>query len=160
MNVLKIILIILTLVTFTVCNFCYIISHENKNKNYSTCEDKGSEKVSYDSLPFVMSSEKVWAKKLYKIDCNTRLVECNVDSDCQAICFPINENKAFCAQETGFCSYLSSTTPCLNDGIPINYFSNGRSMTGCVCPQEYVGQYCHIPNMMKPMINKTFQITL
>ena len=156
MDVLRVILLILTLLTITLCNTCYIISHENINNNYST----GSEKIIYDGLPMAAPSKKVWASVSSRMDCNTRLMECNTDSDCQSVCFPINDNKAFCAPETGFCSYYSSKTLCLNDGIPVNYFSNGRSITGCVCPQEYVGRFCHIPNTMKPLTNKTFKLEL
>ena len=101
------------------------------------------------------------------IDCNTRIIECDNDSDCTRFCvkwvledYYNRENDAVCVN--GICSYLfeNSSSPCLNGGTPTSHFSFGRNVIRCVCPDGYLGKFCQISNIMIPPMNKSMTFKL
>lgn len=100
------------------------------------------------------------------IDCNTRIIECDNDSDCSRFCVKwvledySGENDAVCVN--GLCSYSfeNSSSPCLNGGTPISHFSFGRNVIRCVCPDKYLGKFCQISNTMIPPMNKSITFNL
>lgn len=102
-------------------------------------------------------------KKLYpvhflakKVDCHSNVVECNNDSDCQSNCLTYKNHKRKCSN--GLCIYNNSKTLCENGGQIASYFSFGRIINGCICPESFIGQFCQIPNKMKPGDSRTFDI--
>ena len=135
------------------------------NENYANAKTKKI--VYYDGLPLTIKAEKIIEHFSNLIDCRTRLIECNKDSDCQLICLPVQNNQNnnntdssnfYCSPQSGFCSYYNKNVPCYNGGKPITFFSKGRNISGCVCPESFIGQYCEIVNMMRPIYNKTFSL--
>lgn len=99
-----------------------------------------------------------------KVDCNSRLVECNTNLDCAKSCSPIS--KKFKREKCldGLCVYAndSKNTPCENGGQITSYFALGRMIIGCICTDEYVGRFCQVPNSLKPLHpdhSKTFALT-
>ena len=98
-----------------------------------------------------------------KRDCNSNLVECKNDTDCKNNCIQItNYQKRVCI--SGLCQYVkkSSKTPlCQNGGqmtTKMSTFMYGRLITSCICPENYIGLYCQIPNEMKSSYTRTFEL--
>lgn len=61
----------------------------------------------------------------------------------------------------GLCRYKfdTETSPCQRNGIPISHFYLGRNFISCVCPDNFIGRRCEIPNEMNPSkTNKTFNL--
>ena len=60
------------------------------------------------------------------------------------------------------CIYKNNTkskTICENGGQIASYFSLGRTITACICPENFIGLFCQIPNEMKPCDSRTFELT-
>ena len=154
------ILYINILFTITILNIVYNASrytrlpiYDNDTKSRFTDNKKRlSVTILNDMLPLSVTARRGHEYFSEKVDCNSRIIECDSDMDCQRICIPENEDdmrEAQCLPNTGFCQYQYDK--CLNNGIPTNYFSKGRIIWGCICTEEFIGQYCQIPNQMKPI---------
>ena len=154
------ILYINIIITLTFLNFVYIASttkyttlpiRDNYEQSQSA-DHETSFTILNDGLPLALTAKKKPEYFSKKVDCNSRIIECDTDMDCQKICIPENQDhtrQAKCLPNTGFCQYQYDE--CLNDGIPTNYFSRGRIIWGCICTEEFIGRYCQIPNQMKPI---------
>lgn len=95
-----------------------------------------------------------------KVDCNSNIIECNHNFDCHINCIYYKDHKTKCLN--GLCVYKkqnSKTTLCENGGQIASYFSLGRTITTCICPENFIGPFCQIPNQMKPSESRTFEIT-
>ena len=90
------------------------------------------------------------------LNCISNLIECKEDKQCSKYCKDIiGYNKATC--QNGICKHTqSSETSCQNGGIMATYFSYGRNYTTCMCPDEYLGDYCEIPNEMVRVASDKF----
>ena len=146
------ILYINILFTITILNIVYIARYTRLQKSLQSADDQTSVTVLNDMLPLSVVARKRPEYFSEKVDCNSRIIECDTDEHCQRICIPENEDdmrQAECLPDTGFCQYQYDK--CLNNGIPTNYFSKGRIIWGCICTEEFIGQYCQIPNQMKPI---------
>ena len=49
---------------------------------------------------------------------------------------------------SGLCGYRVEGYPCLNGGTPTTHFYLGRNLLRCVCPDQFLGRLCQVPNKM------------
>lgn len=113
---------------------------------------------------YSLTKDAIKMKLSAPVNCNTNMIECETDRQCLKYCKDINGyNKAACIK--GICKYtpLSSSSStlenyCQNGGILTSFFSYGRNYTTCMCPKEFVGNYCEIPNEMVPLHSNTFKL--
>ena len=92
-----------------------------------------------------------------KVDCNSNIIECDHNSDCHSKCIYYYTRKTSCIN--GMCGYKNNTkSMCENGGQIASYFSLGRTITACICPDNFIGPFCQIPNEMKPSDSRIFDI--
>ena len=93
-----------------------------------------------------------------KVDCNSNIIECETDSSCKNNCIRFDDHRLICLE--GICAYQrnNSLNVCQNNGQIASYFSFGRMMPACICPDEYIGLFCQTPNEMKRVESQTFEI--
>ena len=148
-KVLTILTIAVLLITYEIAVTEPIITPLQMNIN------KRKAVVLYDALPLVQSASVTIKdnESAGAFDCNTRIVECDSNSVCQSMCLPINNNQAYCSSN-GICVYNTNDTPCVNGGSPIYSFSFSRNLISCICPEAFIGRFCQIPNLMRPIVKK------
>ena len=126
--------------------------------------------LNYDGLQLTKKSHKIKQIKNNQskksVDCNTNILECNSNEDCSSkYCINLlGYDKAVC--KTGLCRYVlpaqssssATTMLCQNDGILTSFFSYGRNITTCICPDQYIGNFCEITNEMAPALDKSIDI--
>lgn len=91
------------------------------------------------------------------VNCNTNMIECETDKQCSQYCMGITGySKALC--RNGLCKYKSALSgeTCRNGGTLASFFNYGRNYTTCMCPKEFLGDYCEIPNQMVPISSDKF----
>ena len=138
-----------------VCTFIKI-THKfyKKNDKYKRKE----EYFVYDGTNLSTPAKKnlSFSSRNKKVDCNSNIVECNHNFDCDSKCKIYRNYKATCFN--GICAYRNDKTICENGGQVVTYFTYGRNTTGCICPENFIGQFCQIRNEMKPADSKSFDI--
>ena len=130
-----------------------------------------SPSFNYDGLQLTKKSNKIKQNEKNQskksVDCNTNILECNSNKDCSSkYCIKLEGyDKAIC--KNGLCKYVlpaqsssssSSTTLCHNGGILTSFFSYGRNYTTCICPDQYLGNFCEIKNEMARASDKSIEI--
>lgn len=93
-----------------------------------------------------------------KVNCNSNIIECKVDTDCNKRCLNLNNHKIICSN--GLCRYFpkESKIICENGGQIASYFMYGRLYTACICPKNFIGLSCQIPNQMNSSDLRTFDL--
>lgn len=91
-------------------------------------------------------------------DCNSNLIECKEDVDCEKGCLAFDYHQSKCF--TGLCHYIKrdSKTFCQNGGQITSTFFLGRLATACNCPEDYIGLFCQIRNEMNSSYSRTFKL--
>ena len=113
-------------------------------------KDKTTEKVIvsrviYDNAPLHIKALRKKLKTNERLNCHTNIVECDTDADCINICAGENSR---CLNR--FCGYQSHDGDvCHNGGQPVSHFDFGEfQFLRCLCPAEYIGRFCEIPNLL------------
>ena len=121
--------------------------------------------VLYDGKKLIYPAQKKisfltkYNKDVVKVNCNSNIIECKVDTDCNKRCLNLNNHKIICSN--GLCRYFpkeSSKTICENGGQIASYFMYGRLYTACICPKNFIGLACQIPNQMNSSDLRTFDL--
>ena len=170
----KKVLFILIIIIICIINFSFsiyfikeMINNYLSNNNDDNNQNKNNNQIIfYDGKKLYHPAKKklsVLSSKINngtKVDCNTNLIECKVDKDCKSKCLSLPYHKIKCNSSNGLCQYnkKDSKTLCQNGGQMTSYFSLGRLHNACICPENFIGLYCQIPNEMKQNNLRTFDL--
>ena len=142
-------IIIITIVILIIIN---IINSKKNNNNNNEKNDIVIEQHVFDGSRLVNPAQRrINIIGTEKRDCNSNLIQCTNTKQCIDKCFEIDKYKPTCS-DYGLCIYKSKNATsniCQNGGRITSYFSLGRMMNACICPDTHIGLYCQIPNQMK-----------
>ena len=174
----KIILFIITIVIIfinTIITIIYFIidnknnnNNNNNNNNDNNNNNNGinnnnnnNNNILYDGKMLAYPAKKnlLYNKNIdTKLNCNSNIIECKRDADCDKKCLNFKHHSNKCL--TGLCQYINNNNSliCKNGGEVTSYFMYGRLYSTCICPENYIGLYCQIPNEMNSSYSRTFQL--
>lgn len=156
-KVLLTLLIIATLTIITINIISGIIFKNNGGGNLIVYDDN----VLYDGKKLLYPAKKriLYNKTVAAVDCNSNLIECAVNNDCEKKCIQLKHHESECL--TGLCRYVKKDfkTFCQNEGQITSTFRYGRFFMACICPENFIGFNCQIPNEMKSSYLRTFELS-
>ena len=152
------IIVIIVLTKIVIMIYFQFKCNNNNNNNNSN-----NNTVLYEGKPLWYPAERKIVERQQQQhqrarDCNSNLIECKNDADCENGCLPFSYHTSQCL--TGLCQYVKrdAETYCQNGGQITSTFLYGRLVTACNCPENYIGLFCQIPNEMNRSYSRTFKL--
>ena len=154
-------LILLFLILFIISVILIIQKYYKKEIKNNNIQYNENINYIYDGLKLLHIAKKknistTIITKNNKVDCNSNILECKNDDECKNKCLKMNTHKIKCSQ--GLCTYIPRYSICENGGQISSYFNYGRTIIACICPENFIGLRCQIPNEMKSSESRTFEI--
>ena len=157
---LLIIIIFIIIIVTIISKFLKLINNNNNNNNNKPMNKNTL--VLYEGKKLYYYAKKKLSfntnTNTKKLDCNSNVTECKTDNDCKTKCLHFEYHKNMCV--SGLCKYVkrNSRNLCQNGGQITSTFMFGRLITACICPENYIGLYCQIPNEMNSSYSRTFNL--
>ena len=124
--------------------------------------DENVVRILYDGKDLTDSPQrKFLIRRIFnkKVDCHSNIIECNSNEDCTKNCLDMKSHNKICFK--GLCRYFPQNTKksiCQNGGQVASYFMYSRIYTACICPPNFIGLLCQIPNQMNSSESRTFDL--
>ena len=150
-------LVIIIIIIIIIITIIIILTKNNKN-NFII---KDNSRLFYEGKSLSFSAKKrittTSATNKAPLDCNSNIIECSNDKDCQSACLSMPNHLRKCI--TGLCHYRNKHSLCSNSGQITSTFLYGRLVTACICPEKFIGLFCQTRNEMRSSYARTFELS-